>query len=86
MSYFCLSKMELLTAVELDGLGWSFHFPVIPLVSLSLLLTSLTEKTRRNVSHSANVKLRHMKATIWERMFAKDTSGKVHLPEIYKER
>ena len=78
--------MELLTAVELDGLGWSFHFPVIPLVSLSLLLTSLTEKTRCNVSHSANVKLRHMKATIWERMFAKDTSGKVHLPEIYKER
>ena len=77
--------MELLTAVELDGLGWSFHFPVIPLVSLSLLLTSLTEKTRHNVSHSANVKLRHMKATIWERMFAKDTSGKVHLPEIYKE-
>ena len=85
MSYFCLSKMELLTAVELDGLGWSFHFPVIPLVFLPLLLTSLTEKTRRNVSHSANVKLRHMKATIWEKMLAKDTSGKVLLPEIYKE-
>ena len=77
--------MELLTAVELDGLGWSFHFPVIPLVSLPLLLTSLTEKTRHNVSHSANVKLRHMKATIWEKMLAKDTSGKVLLPEIYKE-
>lgn len=77
--------MELLAAVELDGLGWSFHFPVIPLVSLPLLLTSLTENTRRNVSHSANVKLRHMKATIWEKMFAKDTSGKVLLPEIYKE-
>ena len=76
MSYFCLSKMELLTAVELDGLGWSFHFPVIPLVSLPLLLTSLTEKTRRNVSHSANVKLRHMKATIWEKMLAKHLCDK----------
>lgn len=79
--------LKLLETCNGSGARWPGMVFSLPCYSIGFFATVtdiITENTRRNVSHSANVKLRHMKATIWEKMFAK-THLVSALPEALQE-